>query len=88
MNFGFKIENTKLQKILNSVSSLFPGQWIAFPAIPSDHQICFFRRDCKDFEFLSNFYPCRLKIDGQTWPHAEAYYQAQNRPIRNIELKF
>ena len=27
--------------------------------------------------FLSNFYPCTIRLDGYAWPSSEHYYQAQ-----------
>ena len=45
--------------------------------LPHDKRILFFGRDRRDFGFLSNFYPCVLRIDGCDWPNVEAYYQSQ-----------
>ena len=51
--------------------------WIAYPPIPRDGRVMFFKRDRQDFGFLSNFYPCEVLIDGRVWPHTEAYYQSR-----------
>jgi N-glycosidase YbiA len=49
---------------------------IKSPPIPADGRILFFRRDRASFEFLSNFYPCPIKLDGETWPSVEHFFQA------------
>jgi len=51
--------------------------WVAFPIIPHDNKVMFFKRDRLEFRFHSNFHPCKIEIDGRTWPHTEAYYQSQ-----------
>lgn len=49
-------------------------------AIPEDGRILFFRRDRETFGFLSHFHPAVLVIDGEAWPSAEHFYQAQKSP--------
>lgn len=71
------IRSHKLRNLLNRGCDLFGATWIAYPAVPADDRILFFWRDRLAFGFLSNFYPCRIEIDGRTWPHTEAYYQSQ-----------
>lgn len=44
---------------------------------PADDRVMFFARDRKWFGFLSNFHPAPLELDGESWPTAEHYYQAQ-----------
>jgi len=72
-----RLKSKRLRELFNLLSSFLFRRWIAFPAIPIDNRIQFFKRDRQDFGFLSNFYPCKLRIAGQSWPHVEAYYQAQ-----------
>jgi predicted NAD-dependent protein-ADP-ribosyltransferase YbiA (DUF1768 family) len=48
-----------------------------FGNIPDDGRILFFRRDRETFGFLSHFHPAVLLIDGEAWPSAEHFYQAQ-----------
>ena len=72
-----KIRNIEIRKILNSTCDFFEVSWIAFPKLPEDNKILFHQRDRVDFGFLSNFYPCTVKIDGRSWPHTEAYYQSR-----------
>jgi len=72
-----KIRNQIIRLFLNRGSDLIRVSWIAFPVIPEDNKIMFFQRDRIEFGFLSNFYPCKIEIDGKTWPHTEAYYQSQ-----------
>jgi N-glycosidase YbiA len=48
-----------------------------FPPIPNDNRILFYRRDRRDFGFLSHFYPSPIVLDGEQWPTTEHYYQAQ-----------
>lgn len=50
---------------------------MAFPVLPDDARVLFFARDRRDFGFLPNFHPSRIRLGGQDWPHVEAYYQAQ-----------
>jgi ribA/ribD-fused uncharacterized protein len=40
------------------------------------NKIRFYNRDELYYEF-TNFYPCRVYIDGKTWPTTEHYFQAQ-----------
>lgn len=35
----------------------------------------------KELYFLSNFYPCKFKLDGKQWPSSEHYYQAAKFPV-------
>ena len=72
-----KMRNATIRKLLNKTWSFFGASWIAFPVLPKDGKVLFFRRDRADFEFLSNFYPCTIIIDGHSWPHTEAYYQSR-----------
>ena len=72
-----RVKNKKARKFLNSLSLFFLRRWVVFPSIPVDNKVLFFKRDRHDFGFLSNFYICSLEIDGEIWPHVEAYYQAQ-----------
>lgn len=51
--------------------------WYAFAPIPGDGVIRFYKRDRKDFGFLSNFYPVIITVNNTEYPHAEAYYQRQ-----------
>jgi ribA/ribD-fused uncharacterized protein len=46
-------------------------------ALTADRRILFYKRDREAFGFLSNFHPAPLVLDGETWPTAEHYYQAQ-----------
>ncbi len=75
-----KIGNRQIRRIGNSLSMSFANRWVFFAPIPSDGEIRFFSRDRKDFYFLSNFHSVPLLIDGETWPHVEAYYQGQKSP--------
>lgn len=45
--------------------------------VPADHRILFCGRDQEGFGFLSNFYAAPVRIDGESWPTVERYYQAQ-----------
>ena len=36
--------------------------------------------------FLSNFYPCKVKINGKTYESSEAAFQAQKCPKRSVEF--
>jgi hypothetical protein len=45
--------------------------------IPADDQILLLTRDRAAFGFLSNFHPAKIRLDEETWPSAEHYYQAQ-----------
>jgi ribA/ribD-fused uncharacterized protein len=47
------------------------------PALPGDNRILFFARDREAFDFLSNFHPAPILLDGETWPTVEHFYQAQ-----------
>jgi N-glycosidase YbiA len=47
------------------------------PPVPDDNRILYFERDREAFGFLSHFWPAEIRLDGQTWPTAEHYYQAQ-----------
>ncbi len=49
----------------------------AFPPIPLDGEVRFYKRDRPDFGFLSNFHVAPVVIEGVSWAHTEAYYQAQ-----------
>jgi len=72
-----KIKNKRIRKCLNRLGeALWNSKWV-FPVLPEDNKIMFFARDRADFPFLSNFYTCEIEIDGQLWPHTEAYYQSQ-----------
>jgi ribA/ribD-fused uncharacterized protein len=51
--------------------------WIAFPPLPEDKRVLFFLRDREAFQFLSNFYPSKMRVGNETWPTVEHYYQAQ-----------
>lgn len=72
-----RIRNRRVRSFVNSASRRLGAPWIAFPPLPPDRRILFFGRDREDFAFLSNFYPCRIHLDGRVWPHSEAWYQAQ-----------
>ena len=45
--------------------------------IPLDNRILYYGRDREIFGFLSHFHPAEIRLDGETWPTAEHYYQAQ-----------
>lgn len=45
--------------------------------VPADNRILFCVRDAAGFGFLSNFHPSPAVVDGESWPTAEHYYQAQ-----------
>lgn len=45
--------------------------------IPSDNRILYFGRDREHFGFLSHFHHAEIRLDDETWPTAEHYYQAQ-----------
>ena len=47
------------------------------PSIPPDERILYFARDRAAFGFLSHFHPSPILLDGETWPTAEHFYQAQ-----------
>jgi N-glycosidase YbiA len=47
------------------------------PFIPEDNRILYFARDREAFGFLSHFWPSVITLDGEVWPTAEHYYQAQ-----------
>lgn len=72
-----KIRNQKLRSIVNRGCDLIGVSRIAFPATPQDNKVMFYERGRLEFGFLSNFYPCRIEIDGHVWPHTEAYNQSQ-----------
>ena len=72
-----KIRNQRVRVLLNRCCDLVGLPWVAFPVIPQDNKVMFYQRDRIEFGFLSNFYPCRIEIDGKIWPHIEAYYQSQ-----------
>jgi ribA/ribD-fused uncharacterized protein len=48
--------------------------------IPPDNRILYYRRDRASFGFLSHFHPSPIVIDGEAWPTAEHFYQAQKSP--------
>ncbi|MFO1087286.1 MAG: NADAR family protein [Reyranellaceae bacterium] len=48
--------------------------------IPSDNRILYFARDRAAFGFLSHFHPSPIRLDGESWPTVEHYYQAQKSP--------
>jgi ribA/ribD-fused uncharacterized protein len=72
-----KIKNRLLRNRINALSYKLVKRWLAFPPVPVDGKILFFRRDRNDFGFLSNFYPSPFVLDGFSWPHVEAFYQVQ-----------
>ena len=72
-----RLSNQTIRNVLNASCGFFGRPWIAFPVVPADNRVLFFDRDREDFGFLSNFYPCNLRIAGRAWPHIEAYYQSQ-----------
>ena len=72
-----RIKNRNSRNFINAIGALFGRPNIAFPVIPDDGRILFFRRDRRDFGFLSNFFRCKIQVDGREWPHNEAYYQSQ-----------
>ena len=39
-----------------------------------------FNKENDDFGFMSNFFPCDIKIDGKIWPATEHYFQAMKFP--------
>ncbi|MBS0250214.1 MAG: NADAR family protein, partial [Proteobacteria bacterium] len=45
--------------------------------VPLDNRILYFDRDRERFRFLSHFHSSPIVIDGEAWPTAEHYYQAQ-----------
>jgi ribA/ribD-fused uncharacterized protein len=49
----------------------------AKPPIPPDGRILFFQRDRDAFGFLSHFHAAPIEVDGEVWPTAEHFYQAQ-----------
>lgn len=69
--------NRQARLWVNRVSKLVIGRPIAFPPIPQDGTIRFYKRDRPDFGFLSNFYIAPVEIEGRTWPHTEAFYQSR-----------
>lgn len=71
-----RVRNKKIRKFVNSMADFLGKQWIAFPMIPDDDRILFFRRDREDFGFLSNFYRCEIQLGGMQRPHSEMYYQS------------
>lgn len=72
-----KISNTGFRKTINRISRLIGRGEFAFPPLPADGQIHFYKRDRPEFGFLSNFFVSPIVIDDVRWPHTEAYYQAQ-----------
>lgn len=46
-------------------------------SVPADGRVLFYKRDRAAFGFLSNFHPAPFTLDGEAWPTAEHYYQAQ-----------
>lgn len=54
-----------------------------FPPIPADGRILYYGRDRADFGFLSHFHPAVLELDGESWPSAEHFYQAQKSTNRD-----
>lgn len=71
------ISNCRIRGSINRLALYLGLEWVVFPPIPKDQRILFFSRDRADFRFLSNFYPCKLDIDGCSWRHTEAYYQSR-----------
>jgi N-glycosidase YbiA len=71
------ISNRKFRLILNQSSMLVARRPIAFPPIPEDGTIRFYKRDRPDFGFLSNFHIAPVEIEGTIWPHSEAFYQSR-----------
>lgn len=49
--------------------------------IPADNRILHYGRDRTEFRFLSHFYPAPILLDGDIWPTAEHYYQAQKSAV-------
>ena len=45
--------------------------------VPADNTVRYYRRDRAAFGFLSHFWPAQFVLDGETWPTAEHFYQAQ-----------
>lgn len=41
----------------------------------------------KEYDFLSNFYPCEINFDGIDYPSSEHAYQAAKSHDRNVKLK-
>lgn len=71
------ISQSKLRRVLNRAARFVGCGPIAFPPIPLDGEIRFYKRDRPDFGFLSNFFVAPVTINGVTWAQTEAYYQAQ-----------
>lgn len=42
----------------------------------------------KEYFFLSNFYPCKVHYQGQTYKSSEAAYQAQKTPNPKLRREF
>lgn len=42
----------------------------------------------KEYRFLSNFYPCRVELDGDTYPSVEHAYQAAKTLSKNLRMPF
>ena len=72
-----KIASKSFRSRINTLCEIVHSPWIAFPPIPEDNRILFYKRDRADYGFLSNFFQTNVEIDGIIWPHTEAYYQAQ-----------
>jgi len=72
-----KIRHNSIRRFLNRLSKSCGLSWIAFPVLPADNRVLFFKRDRMQFGFLSNFYPCQIQLDGRSWPNVEAYYQSR-----------
>jgi hypothetical protein len=45
--------------------------------VPADNRILYFERERDSFRYFSHFHPSPIELDGETWPTAEHYYQAQ-----------
>ena len=71
------ISNCRVRNVANRLRERVNRSWIAFPPIPADGQILFYKRDREDFGYLSNFYISPVEIEGVRYPHTEAYYQSQ-----------
>jgi ribA/ribD-fused uncharacterized protein len=71
------IRHAIIRKTINFLGKTVGFHPIAYPPIPTDNRILFYKRDRKEFCFLSNFYLSPIVIKGVLWPDVEHYYQAQ-----------
>ncbi|MEN1679934.1 MAG: NADAR family protein [Planctomycetota bacterium] len=83
-----KIASKQLRVIMNRGASVVGCGEIAFPPIPRDGEVRFYKRDRPSFGFLSNFHPAPVTIDDRLWPHTEAFYQSRkaNNPDYHTRL--